>query len=73
MSPGRWADQCRRADHAAVAATGGAYGRRMAADVTRPNHDDSTVDDMVAKSALQLWSAAQTDVDPLGVPSDTAL
>ena len=32
--------------------------------------DDTTVDDMVAESALQLWSAAQTDFDPFAVPSD---
>lgn len=32
-------------------------------------HDDSTTDDMVAESALQLWSAAQTDFDPFEVPS----
>lgn len=31
--------------------------------------DDSTVDDMVAESALQLWSAAQTDFDPFEVDS----
>lgn len=30
---------------------------------------DHTVDDMVAESALQLWSAAQTDFDPFQVPS----
>ena len=42
----------------------------MAADVNRPNHDDSTVDDIVAESALQLWSAAQTDFDPFDVPSE---
>ncbi len=39
----------------------------MAADDT---HENSTVDDMVAESALQLWSAAQTDFDPFEVPSD---
>lgn len=32
--------------------------------------DDATVDDMVAESALQLWSAAQTDFDPFEVPSE---
>jgi hypothetical protein len=31
--------------------------------------DESTRDDMVAESALQLWSAAQTDFDPFQVPS----
>ena len=31
--------------------------------------DDSTTDDVVAESALQLWSAAQTDFDPFEVPS----
>ena len=31
--------------------------------------DDSTADDIVAESALQLWSAAQTDFDPFEVPS----
>jgi hypothetical protein len=31
---------------------------------------DDTVDDMVAESALQLWSAAQTDFDPFEVPSE---
>ena len=39
----------------------------MAAD---ENTDSSTVDDMVAESALQLWSAAQTDFDPFEVPSE---
>ena len=38
----------------------------MAADDT---HENSTVDDMVAESALQLWSAAQTDFDPFEVDS----
>lgn len=32
--------------------------------------DDATVDDMVAESALQLWSAAQTDFDPFEVASE---
>lgn len=32
--------------------------------------DESTVDDVVAESALQLWSAAQTDFDPFEVPSE---
>jgi hypothetical protein len=32
-------------------------------------HDDSTTDDIVAESALQLWAAAQTDFDPFEVPS----
>ena len=32
--------------------------------------DDSTTDDMVAESALQLWAAAQTDFDPFQVPSE---
>lgn len=32
--------------------------------------DDATVDDMVAESALQLWSAAQTDFDPFEVDSE---
>jgi len=41
----------------------------MAAD-KHPNPDDSTVDDIVAQSALQLWSAAQTDFDPFEVPSE---
>lgn len=41
----------------------------MAAD-NHSNHDDSTVDDIVAESALQLWSAAQTDFDPFEVPSE---
>ena len=31
--------------------------------------DQSTTDDMVAESALQLWSAAQTDFDPFEVDS----
>lgn len=31
---------------------------------------DEAVDDMVAEAALQLWSAAQTDFDPFGVPSE---
>ena len=31
--------------------------------------DESTRDDMVAESALQLWSAAQIDFDPFQVPS----
>ncbi len=30
---------------------------------------ENTIDDMVAESALQLWSAAQTDFDPFEVPS----
>ena len=30
---------------------------------------DTTTDEMVAESALQLWSAAQTDFDPFEVPS----
>jgi len=34
-------------------------------DATSPG----TVDDMVAESALQLWSAAQTDFDPFEVDS----
>lgn len=29
-----------------------------------------TTDDIVAESALQLWSAAQTDFDPFEVPSE---
>ena len=33
-------------------------------------HDDATTDDIVAESALQLWSAAQTDFDPFEVPSE---
>lgn len=32
--------------------------------------DHSTTDDVVAESALQLWSAAQTDFDPFEVPSE---
>ena len=32
--------------------------------------DDATTDDIVAESALQLWSAAQTDFDPFEVPSE---
>ncbi|NPD05378.1 hypothetical protein HN031_11855 [Nocardioides sp. zg-1308] len=31
---------------------------------------ENTIDDMVAESALQLWSAAQTDFDPFQVPSE---
>jgi hypothetical protein len=31
--------------------------------------DQHTTDDMVAESALQLWSAAQTDFDPFEVDS----
>lgn len=31
--------------------------------------DQPTTDDMVAESALQLWSAAQTDFDPFEVDS----
>ncbi len=31
--------------------------------------DESTIDDMVAESSLQLWAAAQTDFDPFEVPS----
>lgn len=30
---------------------------------------DNATDDIVAESALQLWSAAQTDFDPFEVPS----
>ena len=33
-------------------------------------HDETAIDDMVAESALQLWSAAQTDFDPFEVPSE---
>ena len=33
-------------------------------------HDETAIDDMVAESALQLWSAAQTDFDPFQVPSE---
>ncbi|HSU02245.1 MAG TPA: hypothetical protein VLK03_06810 [Nocardioides sp.] len=32
--------------------------------------DQATHDDIVAESALQLWSAAQTDFDPFEVPSE---
>lgn len=42
----------------------------MAADDNPENPDDPTVDDLVAQSALQLWSAAQTDFDPFEVPSE---
>ncbi|KQV65049.1 hypothetical protein ASC64_15265 [Nocardioides sp. Root122] len=31
--------------------------------------DENTTDDIVAESSLQLWAAAQTDFDPLQVPS----
>ncbi|WP_210650302.1 hypothetical protein [Nocardioides sp. SYSU D00065] len=31
--------------------------------------DESTIDDMVGESALQLWAAAQTDFDPFQLPS----
>ena len=31
--------------------------------------DQSTTDDIVAESALQLWSAAQTDFDPFELDS----
>ena len=38
------------------------------------SHDDptpeSTTDEIVAESALQLWSAAQTDFDPFEVASE---
>jgi hypothetical protein len=34
-----------------------------------PDEPTSTTDDVVAESALQLWSAAQTDFDPFQVPS----
>lgn len=33
-------------------------------------HDQTAIDDMVAESALQLWSAAQTDFDPFQVPPE---
>jgi hypothetical protein len=33
-------------------------------------HTPDTTDDVVAESALQLWSAAQTDFDPFEVPSE---
>jgi hypothetical protein len=33
-------------------------------------HDENATDDMVAESALQLWSAAQTDFDPFQVPPE---
>jgi hypothetical protein len=32
--------------------------------------DDTTTDDMVHESALQLWAAAQTDFDPFEVPPE---
>jgi hypothetical protein len=32
--------------------------------------DETAIDDMVAESALQLWSAAQTDFDPFQVPPE---
>lgn len=35
-----------------------------------PDESTRTTDDVVAESALQLWSAAQTDFDPFEVPSD---
>ena len=35
-----------------------------------PTPDEATVDDMVGESALQLWSAAQTDFDPFEVPPE---
>ena len=35
-----------------------------------PTDAPSTNDDIVAESALQLWSAAQTDFDPFEVPSE---
>ena len=38
----------------------------MAHDDSTP---DSTTDEIVAESALQLWSAAQTDFDPFQVDS----
>lgn len=39
----------------------------MPDDATR---DDATIDDIVGESALQLWSAAQTDFDPFEVPPE---
>ncbi len=46
-------------------------GRRVP---TRSNVEemrrDSTTDDMVHESALQLWAAAQTDFDPFEVPPE---
>ena len=35
-----------------------------------PSDDPSTIDAIVAESALQLWAAAQTDFDPFEVPSE---
>jgi hypothetical protein len=45
-----------------VNSTEGGYRRAMPSD--------DTTDDIVAESALQLWSAAQTDFDPFEVPSE---
>lgn len=46
----------------------GGYGRGMPSDESSAG--DSTADDIVAESALQLWSAAQTDFDPFEIPSE---
>jgi hypothetical protein len=35
-----------------------------------PTRDEPTADDVVSESALQLWSAAQTDFDPFELPSE---
>ena len=32
--------------------------------------DETTTDDIVSESSLQLWAAAQTDFDPFQVPSE---
>ena len=37
--------------------------------MTTDDTPDDTTDEMVAESALQLWSAAQTDFDPFEVDS----
>lgn len=42
----------------------------MASDQTSGETSDETTDEIVAESALQLWSAAQTDVDPFEVPPE---
>jgi hypothetical protein len=46
-------------------------GRRIRArSNVEEMQSDSTTDDMVHESALQLWAAAQTDFDPFQVPPE---
>ncbi|GAB3027944.1 hypothetical protein GCM10011376_16730 [Nocardioides flavus (ex Wang et al. 2016)] len=52
-----------RASQLHLKSRGGGYGPTMTTD------EPTRTDDVVAESALQLWSAAQTDFDPFEVDS----